>query len=114
MKVLMTSDTLGGVWMYAVQLCEALAPFGVEIALATMGRRLTPDQRDMVRALTHVELFESNYKLCWMENSWKDVARAGDWLRSITDRDKPDLIHLNDYPHGGLKWPVPSSIIAVA
>ena len=36
-KVLMTADTVGGVWTYAVELARGLADRGVEVALATMG-----------------------------------------------------------------------------
>ena len=38
MRVLMTADTVGGVWTYALDLARALAPHGVSVALATMGR----------------------------------------------------------------------------
>ena len=44
MKILMTADTVGGVWTYALELAGALAPHGVEVALATMGRRLSSAQ----------------------------------------------------------------------
>jgi glycogen synthase len=42
MRVLITTDTIGGVWTYAMELARALAPRRVEIALATMGAPLTP------------------------------------------------------------------------
>ena len=39
MRVLMTADTVGGVWTYALELAGALAPLGVDITLATMSPR---------------------------------------------------------------------------
>ena len=37
-RILMTADTIGGVWSYALELAQGLARHGVEVALATMGR----------------------------------------------------------------------------
>jgi hypothetical protein len=36
-KVLMTADTVGGVWTYALELAAGLGEHGVEVAIATMG-----------------------------------------------------------------------------
>ncbi|MDQ3796543.1 MAG: glycosyltransferase family 1 protein, partial [Pseudomonadota bacterium] len=33
MKVLMTTDAVGGVWSYALELARALEPFDIEVAL---------------------------------------------------------------------------------
>ncbi len=45
-KVLMTADTIGGVWTYAIELALGLADRGVEVALATMGGSLDEFQRE--------------------------------------------------------------------
>ena len=37
-RILMTADTIGGVWSYALELAQGLVRHGVEVALATMGR----------------------------------------------------------------------------
>ena len=41
MNVLMTADTVGGVWTYAVDLVRALVDHGCEITLAAMGGLLS-------------------------------------------------------------------------
>jgi glycosyltransferase involved in cell wall biosynthesis len=107
MKVLMTADPVGGVWTYALELAGALAPHGVEVALATMGAPLTVAQREEMGRLGNVELFESRYRLEWMEDPWEDVRRAGDWLLGLAERVRPDLVHLNGYAQGALPWGVP-------
>jgi hypothetical protein len=106
-KVLLTSDTVGGVWTYAVELIRGLAPHGVHVALATMGAPLTPDQWNEIRALGNVQVFESEFRLEWMENPWRDVEEAGQWLLRIEREFEPDIIHLNNYCHGTLPWTVP-------
>ncbi|MGX2041443.1 glycosyltransferase family 4 protein [Methylocaldum sp. MU1018] len=107
MKVLMTADTMGGVWRYALELARGLEPFGADILLATMGAPLSADQRREVAALANVRVAESRYKLVWMDDPWTDLDAAGKWLLKLADEFKPSLIHLNDYPHGNLPWPAP-------
>ncbi|HET9225405.1 MAG TPA: glycosyltransferase family 1 protein, partial [Thermoanaerobaculia bacterium] len=46
-KVLMTADTVGGVWNYALELARGLADQGIEVALASMGNPLDELQREM-------------------------------------------------------------------
>lgn len=112
LRVLMTADTIGGVWTFALDLIEALRPAGVSFGLATMGERLTPPQRRSIQALKNVELFESNYRLEWMNNPWEEVDQAGEWLLELAADFKPHLIHLNGYVHAALGWDVPVLITA--
>jgi len=72
-RILMTADTVGGVWTYALELVRGLGESGVEVALATMGSPLTSQQRLAAESIATLEVFESNFKLEWMENPWDDV-----------------------------------------
>lgn len=111
MRVLMTTDTLGGVWTYAVELSHALQPYGVELALATLGRELSAAQRAEVSELEHVTVYESRYKLEWMRDPWDEVDAAGDWLQNIAREFRPDVVHLNDYSQGSRDWAVPVVVV---
>lgn len=111
MRLLMTTDTVGGVWTYALELAASLQPHGVQIALATMGAPLNGAQREAVSALHNVKVFESRYKLEWMDNPWDDVERAGEWLLDIAEQYRPDFVHLNGYVHGALPWRVPTLMV---
>ncbi|HEX9942489.1 MAG TPA: glycosyltransferase family 4 protein [Thermoanaerobaculia bacterium] len=110
-KVLMTADTLGGVWTYAIELARGLAERGVEVALATMGDPLNDFQREKADRIPRLKVFESTFKLEWQEDPWRDVERAGDWLLGLEDRFHPDLIHLNGYAHGSLPWGAPKMMV---
>src|SRR5262249_57908814 len=103
-------DTIGGVWSYALELAQALSDGGVEVALATMGDAPSPHQRAQARRNCNLQLFESAYKLEWMQNPWTDVQRAGDWLLALENDLNPDVIHLNGYAHGHLPWKAPHLI----
>lgn len=111
MKILMTTDTIGGVWTYSVELIRGLEPNGVQVVLATMGAPLSPAQWEDVRHLSNVEVAESGYKLEWMEEPWEDVRRAGEWLMEIERDTLPDIIHLNGYAHGSLPWNAPVLVV---
>ena len=108
-RLLMTADTIGGVWTYAVELAHALQE--VEIALVTMGKPLNAEQRRQARELSNVEVYESNYKLEWMENPWVDIEKAGTWLLQIEREIRPNLVHLNNFTHGTLPWSIPHIIV---
>src|SRR3990170_333654 len=95
--ILMTTDPIGGVWQYSVELCRELAKRDVNVALATMGRQLERGERILISGLHNVELCESTYKLEWMSDPWSDVNAAGRWLLDLESRFQPSLIHLNQY-----------------
>ncbi|HYP18968.1 MAG TPA: glycosyltransferase family 4 protein [Chloroflexia bacterium] len=111
MKVLMTADSIGGVWNYSLQLANALTPYDVEVHLATMGAPLTLAQRTEALAIPNLTLYESAYKLEWMEDPWADVAAAGEWLLGLERGLQPDLAHLNGYAHGALAWHAPVLVV---
>jgi glycogen synthase len=110
-RILMTADAVGGVWTYALDLARGLEPFGVEIFLATMGPLPSSDQLKEARSIRNLRLFKSEYKLEWMDESSKDVERAGHWLLSLEKRLKPDIVHLNGYVHGALPFEVPKVVV---
>src|ERR1041385_7775153 len=105
--VLMTADPIGGVWTYALELCREFEAAGIEICLATMGRRLTSEEKLTVQKLKNIQLYESDYKLEWMSDPWESVSAAGEWLLDLEAKTAPSSIHLNQYSHGALRWQVP-------
>lgn len=111
-SILMTADTIGGVWTYALALARSLRPYGITVHLATMGAPLAADQREQVLRLDNLQLFESSYRLEWMDDPWESVERAGEWLQLIEQRTEPDLVHLNGYAHAALAWSCPVVVVA--
>lgn len=111
LSVLMTADTVGGVWTYAIELTRNLADRGVQVFLATMGAPPTREQRREAMDVDGLCLLESPYRLEWMDDPWEDVARAGDWLLGLERRLSPDVVHLNNYCHGALPWNAPTLMV---
>jgi glycosyltransferase involved in cell wall biosynthesis len=108
MRILITTDTLGGVLTYTAELAAALEAHGDEVAVATMGPRVDAEIRRRLPA----RLYESDLRLEWMEDPWDDVAAAGDWLLELEDELRPDVVHLCSYAHGSLPFRGPKVIVA--
>jgi len=111
-RVLMTADTVGGVWTYALELARGLAQQGDEVVLATMGRLPSTVQVAEASATSLVALETGEFRLEWMQDCWKDVERAGDWLLALERRYRPDVVHLNGYAHAALPWSAPTIVVA--
>jgi glycogen synthase len=110
-RVLMTTDTLGGVWTYTLRLAAALAEVGVETTVAAMGGPPSPAQRADARRVPGLTLHESSYRLEWMDDPWDDVARSGQWLLDLERRTHPDIVHLASYSHGALPFVAPRVVV---
>lgn len=106
-NILMTTDTMGGVWNYSLQLCRALARYDIKVHLATMGDIPSSEQMKETTFISNLEIYPGNYQLEWMDDPWQDVTAAGEWLLELAADISPDLIHLNNYVHGNLPWPAP-------
>jgi glycogen synthase len=106
-RILMTADTVGGVWDYSLQLASALREERIRVTLATMGRLPREDQLEAAAAIDTLDVVSRDYRLEWMDDPWDDVARAGEWLLELESDVCPDIVHLNGYPHGTLPWRTP-------
>ena len=107
MKILMTTDTVGGVWVYSLELCRALEKFGVQVHLAAMGGWPSPAQQVEVEKMPNVLLYKSDYKLEWMQDPWEDVEQSRKWINSIYHTVQPDIVHFNNYAHIDEEWKAP-------
>lgn len=112
MRVLMSTDTVGGVWTYSLELVESLAAHDVDVTLATLGAPLSPGQRVEATRLPNLTLHESAFRLEWMNDPWPDVEASGQWLLELARQVKPHVVHLGGYAHGALPWNVPVVLVA--
>ncbi|MFW5831399.1 MAG: glycosyltransferase family 4 protein, partial [Prolixibacteraceae bacterium] len=104
----MTTDNIGGVWTYALELAGGLKKSGAEVTLAVIGDPLTANQR---KELQEFRYFHFVAKQEWMEDPWDDVQKTGEWLLEIKKKINPDLVHLNSYSLAALQWEVPVVVV---
>src|SRR3954452_19031653 len=108
MKILISTDTVGGVLTYTAELATALEAAGDEVVVATMGPQLRRAQLEALPARIH----ESGFRLEWMEDPWDDVAAAGQWLLQLEEEERPDVVPLCSYAHGAFPFPAPKVLVA--
>lgn len=111
MRVLMTTDTVGGVFDYCVELIRGLQAYDVEVTLASLGPRPRAHQWETLRRLPNVEVAVHEGRLEWMPDCERDLARAGEWLLDIETRACPDVVHVNGYAHAALAWQAPPIVV---
>ena len=111
MRILMTADSAGGVFRYALELVEALATRGVEVTLAVSGPPLRPDQREELAASQAARAEHRELRLEWMDEPWDDLDHAAGWLLALRDEVQPELVLLNEYAHAPLDWGVPCLVV---
>ena len=106
-RVLLTSDTAGGVWTYTMELARALLAEGVYPVVATVGPAPSPEQRAEAAA-AGLTLHSRTGRLPWMEEPWSDLEAAGGWLVELADRERADIVHLSEPVLAPLAWPAPT------
>lgn len=104
----MTTDTVGGVWIYSLELCQALEKYDVEVHLVAMGGWPSRQQQEQVSSMENVILYKSDFKLEWMQDPWEDVKRAQKWINCIYHTVNPDLVHFNNYAQTENDWSCPT------
>ncbi|MFC7051189.1 glycosyltransferase family 4 protein [Hansschlegelia quercus] len=90
----MTTDAIGGVWTYAVDLAAGLAERGVRVTLAALGPSPSDAQRRQVSAVG-AELIDTALPLDWLEEDARRIDNAGAALTDLANRSGADLVHLN-------------------
>lgn len=108
MKVLISTDTIGGAFTYTAELAAALEAGGDEVVVATMGPPLRRAQQEALPARVH----ESGFRLEWMEDPWTEVAADGEFLLALEEQERPDVIHLCSFAHGSLPFQAPQVLVA--
>jgi glycosyltransferase involved in cell wall biosynthesis len=109
---MITTDAIGGVWVYATELACSLCNAGNEVMLAVVGPRPRPEQLRPLRDVRGLQLKMTDLLLEWMDPGGTDIERAGEMLRNVAGAFQPDVVHLNSFREGNLEWPAPVLVVA--
>ena len=112
MHILVTADTLGGVWNYARELVTGLHTRGHRITLVSFGDIPTAEQAEWIAALQNVDFRPTAFRLEWMQDSDADLVSAAAFLLSLVNEVKPDLLHFSQFYFGDLGLDVPRIVVA--
>jgi glycogen(starch) synthase len=112
MHVLITSDTVGGVWTYTQELVTGLAQAGHRVTLVSFGKLPLPHQTAWMHMLDRVDYRPTEYRLEWMEVAERDIAESRRYLELLVEEVQPDVLHFSQYCYGDIAPDVPKLVVA--
>ena len=112
MHVLMTADTIGGVWTYTQELAIGLLRQGHRVTLVSMGALPRPEQTWWMRGLNGLDYRPTAYRLEWMQDAERDVEDSRAYLEALVSEVEPDVLHSNQYCYGDLPVDVARIVVA--
>lgn len=92
LRILMTADSVGGVWTYALDLAHELSKAGAQVTLAVLGPEPTADQLWAVRG---AEVVATGLPLDWTADGPQALEDAAHAVAELARRTGADLVHLN-------------------
>ncbi len=109
---MITTDAVGGVWRYAVEVAAGLAGLGGKVILVTMGPPASPAQRAEALAIEGLTFIETGLPLDWTAESEAALDAASARLCEIAADAGARSVHLHAPALvGSAPWPVP--VVAV-
>lgn len=117
MRVLITTDTVGGVWTYTTELTRGLLEKGTAVALVTLGRLPSSEQAwwlSETRARWgSAFLWEATEApLEWMSGNERAYSEVEPVLLRVANEFEPDLLHSNQFCFGALPLQIPKLLVA--
>lgn len=118
MRVLITTDTVGGVWTFTSELTQQLLQRGHAVHLVSFGRKPSPEQEALCSSLrdrhpNHFGFTASEIPLEWMQNNERAQSDGENLLQYvIRSAAKPDLIISNQFCFGALATTIPRLVVA--
>lgn len=112
MRILITADTVGGVWTYTRELISGLAGQDLQVVLVSFGGIPTAEQTRWMTGLANLDYRPTAFKLEWMQNSMDDLRASAEYLETVAEETRPHLLHFNQFYYGGLKYDAPRLVVA--
>ena len=117
MRLLLTTDTVGGVWSFSRELTRELLGLGHAVALVSFGRLPSREQTAWCASTqrSHPDSFRydaSTAPLEWMDSNGAAYVAGQPLLLQVAAEFSPDLLHSNQFCFGRLPLSVPRIITA--
>jgi len=117
MRILLTTDTPGGIWTFTKDLTTELLQRGHAVALVSLGNPPSHEQQAWCAAqnLAYGSSFQftaSNVPLEWMEKNEFVFTQGASVLLHVARQFRPDLLHSNQFCFGALTVDIPKLVTA--
>ncbi|MFL5334588.1 MAG: glycosyltransferase family 4 protein [Geminicoccaceae bacterium] len=111
-RVLMTTDAVGGVWTYSLELARGLSDAGVEVMLVVIGPPPSQMQRADAIAVRGLILLVPGLPLEWQDRDGPLDLPARQRLQRLARAFEPDLIHCNGFREAAVGFEPPVVVTA--
>ena len=111
MHVLVTADTVGGVWTYTRELVCGLIGRGHRVTLVSFGKLPNNAQTAWMQGKS-LAYQPTEFPLEWMQNSEAGIIQSEKYLERLIAEVKPDLLHLSQFCYGSLAVGIPKIVVA--
>ena len=88
MHILVTADTLGGVWTYTRELVTGLVRSGQQVTLVSFGDIPTAAQTQWMEELPTLDYRPTAFKLEWMLDSEADMEDSSQYLEAVIQEER--------------------------
>lgn len=117
MRILLTTDPIGGVWTFTQELSEQLVGRGHHIHLLSFGRSLSPIQTKWCQSLERsaggaFSCQSSEVPLEWMQENDRVWPEGEAIVAAAIGSFAPDLLHANQFCFGALAGTLPRIVTA--
>jgi glycogen(starch) synthase len=117
MRIVMTTDAVGGVWTFTQELCAGLLEQACDIALVSLGDLPGAGQRHWISNMEkmwgrHFVFTALNTHLEWMQENEDSLDGAAQELMKIAADFDADLFHFNQFCFGALRTDLPKVVTA--
>jgi glycosyltransferase involved in cell wall biosynthesis len=112
MRILVTADTVGGVWTYTRELVTGLTLRGIQVTLVSFGCMPAAGQTHWMKGLCGLDYRPTAFKLEWMQESEADLIASSKYLEAVIEETHPNLLHLNQFYYGALECGLPRILVA--
>lgn len=111
MHVLVTADTIGGVWSYTRELVSGLLRRGHLVTLVSLGRMPRNEQAAWIEG-KDINFYPTEFPLEWMPESEAGVAESVDFILRVIRKHNPDILHTSQFCYGALPCGIPKVLVA--
>jgi glycosyltransferase involved in cell wall biosynthesis len=117
MRILITTDTVGGVWTFTQELTTGLLQADCQIVLVSFGRVPNDRQQQWVSNMqrrweSHFHFMANDAPLEWMQRNGSAYAKPARFLLHAIREFQIELLHFNQFCFGALPIDLPKVITA--
>ncbi len=117
MRLLLTTDTIGGVWTFTSELSAELLSRGHHVALVSFGKAPSTAQSAWVAEQAgvypnHFDFTASEVALEWMQGNGRALADGEPVLAAVAERFQPHLLLSSQFCFGAVSLRLPRIVVA--